>query len=198
MAGWALAALLTLGGCQDAGPDMAAASATAPGDPTIYAPAGWPLQIGDRVSWERAAELRERFRLPGLPGAGESAFTAVSSSWRSYTGMHLVGDRVYAALIVDDPTKLGDYTAVYRGHFPIRFRESLRRQEPDLPPEFHGKIKYYTRLLVPDDHHITGVRTFVIDPGIWDADGTLLKLDSDFVPRPPDPLVWPDYRGGRK
>ena len=201
MKAWTLtaAALAALTACTDDGPDVAAVPDAVPGDPAVYAPDGWPLQIGDRVSWREIARLHEQFQLPGLPRAGESDFTAVSSAWRAYTALNLVGDRVYAALFHKDP-KLGDYPDVYLGHFPTRFRESIRRQEPDLPPEYHGKVEYYTRPAPPppDPNEPYVMKTVVIDPGMWDADGRVLKLDPDYVPEPPDPLRWPDYPVRRK
>ena len=195
---WTLAAaivtLLPLGACTDDAGGAAVPPEPEPGDPAVYAPDGWPLRVGDRVSWERQVELRERFRLPGLPRGDESG---PSSAWEDYEGLNLVGDRVYAALFQSDP-KLGEYLYVYRGHFPIRFEEWMRRTESHLPPEYHGKVEYYTVLRLPYvPHPDDPIKTIVLDPGMWDSDGRLLKLDPNYVPRPPDPRRWPDYGEGR-
>ena len=148
----ALAVLFTLplAGCAEDGPDsMTEADAPEPGDPAVYAPDGWPLQIGDRISSEEWVRLRA-FRTPGLARGPAGLFPS----------LNLVGDRVYAPLIdlFEDPW-------MYRGHFPVRFPERMRVQEPDLPPEFHGRIEYYT------------------PPPIRTRSRAGL----------PNPLMWPDY-----
>lgn len=153
----ALAVLFTLplAGCAEDGPDsMTEADAPEPGDPAVYAPDGWPLQIGDRISSEVLVRLRE-FRTPGL-------------SWGPagiYPSLNLVGGRVYAPLI-----DVYESPFMYRGHFPVRFPESMRVQEPDMPPEFHGKIEYYT------------------PP----------PIDTPFRIGFPNPLMWPDYDPERR
>ena len=203
----ALAVLFTLplAGCTDDGPDVAAVPDAEPGDPAVYAPDGWPLQIGDRVSYEEWSRLRDEFQLPGVEPRVEPLNPAAHAgyTWRSpwnrrAAAMNLVGGRVYAARIDYDPTKIGDYDNVYRGHFRIRFKEFMRHYEPDLPPEFHGKVEYYTS---PPLSHAPPA-TLVIDRGMWDADGRRLKPSVDWVLDPLsdqiDRLKWPDYPERRK
>ena len=197
-----LAAMLALAACTEGGPDVAGAPDVAPGDPAVYAPEGWPLKIGDRMSLrEHSRFLLTRHRLP-LPPPGESAAGfmgphPITSPWGSYvSGMHLVEGRVYAPLFQGDP-KVGEYPMVYLGHFRRRFNEGLRRTESDLPPEYHGRIEYYP--LPPPAPRIIGepLPIVVIPPGTWSADGRQLKPDPDFLPHPIDALMWPDYAGRR-
>ena len=208
MAGRALAALLVLGGCRDDRSDPAGPPEPETGDPAIYAPDGWPLKIGDRISSAELDRLFDEFELPGLPRTwGEAGHTPrssyidpsdhYSSPWRNYVALNLVGDGVYAALIDYDPTKLGDYDLVYLGHFRIRFSERRRFAESDLPPEFRGRVEYYTPPPPPPPDPNKSL-TVVIDRTVWDADGRRLKLNSDWVMLPPDRLKWPDYRERRK
>jgi len=138
----ALAAALTLAGCAEDRPaSIVGADAPVPGDPAIYAPDGWPLQIDDPVSWQTLVELHERFQLPLRHSAEEHGRF---HPWKlETTGMHLVEGRVYSPRYEDsDPTRIGNSTWVYRGHFPALFHEWLRNTESDLPPEFHGKVEY--------------------------------------------------------
>ena len=133
-----MAATLTLtAACTEDGPGSVADAPTPePGDPAIYAPDGWPLQIGDRVSWKTMGDLHTQFR---LPLAGER------SPWTLIVGgLHLVEDRVYAPRLEALSDSEWPDLWVYRGHFPIRFEAFLRNTESDLPPEFHGKVEYQT------------------------------------------------------
>ena len=45
-------ATLAHAACLEGGPHVAAAPDAAPGDPAVYAPEGWPLEICDRLSSE--------------------------------------------------------------------------------------------------------------------------------------------------
>ncbi len=109
-----------------------------PGDPAIYAPDGWPLQIGDRVSWDGRGKVLAQFQVP---------LSGERSPWLAVTfGVQVVGNRVYAPRFVplDDGDSEWPDLWVYRGHFPIRFEAFLRNTESDLPSEFHGKVEYQT------------------------------------------------------
>ncbi|MDE2654449.1 MAG: hypothetical protein OXI71_11640 [Gemmatimonadota bacterium] len=126
----ALAVLFTLplAGCAEDGSGVAAVPEPAPGDPAIYAPDGWPLQIGDVVSADWKSQLPNKFL-----------------SYRGITGMHLVGDRVYGARF----TEIGGMTPTFRydGHFPEKARwgpESDREENERqwLPERFRGVIEY--------------------------------------------------------
>ena len=57
----AIAAALTLAGCAEDGPDVVAVPDAEPGDPAIYAPDGWPLEIGEHVAWSAKGKLFDRF-----------------------------------------------------------------------------------------------------------------------------------------
>ena len=197
-----LAAILALAACTEGGPDVAGAPDVAPGDPAVYAPEGWPLKIGDRMSSSELSRfLLTRHRLP-LPPPGESAAGFIvnhplPSPWSDYvSGMHLVEGRVYAPLFQVDP-KVGEYPMVYLGHFRRRFHEVLRATESDLPPEYHGRIEYYP--LPPPAPRIIGepLPRVVIPAGAWSADGRQLKPYPDAVTFPVNPLVWPDYTARR-
>ena len=116
-----MAATLTLTACMDepASIDPDAAEDAAPGDPAVYAPDGWPLQIGDAVPYGLGRELSESFL-----------------SYGGIVGMHLVGDKVYGA----------EYGSVYMGHFPKKAlwdRGTVAERESVLPERFRGKIEYY-------------------------------------------------------
>ncbi|MDE2678264.1 MAG: hypothetical protein OXI76_10190 [Gemmatimonadota bacterium] len=187
----ALAALavlftLTLAGCEDAAPGVAATPDPAPGDPAIYAPDGWPLQMGERVSYAEMGRVSSLFRLPERP----------RTRWSYWGGsLNLVGDRVYAARFDYDPTKVGDYDFVYRGHFRIRFEEWKREYEPELPPEFHGKVEYYYQ---PISRPPPVTSVYDSSKPTHDTDGRRLRLDPDWVPYPTNLRVWPDYPERRK
>ena len=185
----ALAAVLAgLVACTEDGPDVAAAPDVVPGDPAVYAPDGWPLQIGDRISAEwtwtpktspsPADRLLREFQLPWPgPVVDRTGYWSPlrargwpeTNPWGRFPALNLVGDRVYGAVFEFDDEK----NVVYMGHFRIRFPESMRHFEPELPPEYHGKVEYYTgrpRL----------------DPN---------KPNSD-PNQPPNTLAWPDYYSG--
>ncbi|MYC19478.1 MAG: hypothetical protein F4X67_12835 [Gemmatimonadales bacterium] len=154
---------------------MAAVPEPAPGDPAVYAPDGWPLQIGDRVSLEERRRLKLEFLLPWPgPVVDRSGYWSPirargwpeTTPW-SHFALNLVGDRVYAAKFEFDDER----NYVYMGHFRVRFRESMRHFEPELPSEYHGKVEYYTGRPPSDPNRKIG------DP-------------------PPNTLAWPDYYSG--
>ena len=213
-----MAATLTLtAACTEDGPgSVADVPAPEPGDPAIYAPDGWPLQIGDRISRQENSRLRSKFQTPGFTW----------STRHAPTSLHVVGGRVYAPVFQKDYTKVGEYVRVYRGHFRVRLPESMREQEPDLPPEFHGRIEYYTppppspwavyfadrpKGLGPEPR---SERTPELVAKLnheqrlyWEANRTIGPLvDAEdrvinvapWTPSPPDPLMWPDYPERRK
>ncbi len=99
----AIAATLTLAGCAEDGPGSMI-EAGDPGDPAIYAPDGWPLQIGDFVP----------------DGGGVGLLRREFPSYSGIVGMHLVGGQVYGARFERvNPTENG---RVYEGHFPKEAR----------------------------------------------------------------------------
>ena len=197
----ALIAMAAVAACHDGTPGAVThAEEPTPGDPAAYAPDNWPLQVGDRVSSATLSELRRSFQVP-LPPPGESAAGRWSRPWRGHIALHVVDDRVYEALFEYDPTKLGDYGLVYRGHFPRRFREWKRKGESDLPSEFHGKVEYFTPIPLPPRAPEEHAPVVIWDPEFpprWDEDGRLLRVDPDYVPTLPDPLAWPEYPGRAK
>ena len=121
--------------CQDSAPGTVTdAGQTTPGDPAIYAPDGWPLRIGDRVTWGQRNTLFDHF-----------------PNWSGIFAMRLVDGEVYSARFRDVPDARGVY--VYEGHFqqlasPImaQSEESPHPANPSGPPmlpvRFHGKIRY--------------------------------------------------------
>ena len=191
---------LTAAACTEDGPGaVAAVPEPEPGDPAIYAPDGWPLQIGERISRQENSRLHMKFRTPGFTWRTRSAPTS----------LHLVGGRVYAPVFQRDLSKVGEYATVYRGHFRVRLPESMREQEPDLPPEFHGRIEYYTprarqhRQRQPEltPEQIRELSACLLKRNPLDADGRVIEAPpcpQRYVPRPPDPLAWPDYPERRK
>lgn len=204
MVGCMLATLLVLGGCRNAGTEVVAAPGQEGGDPAVYAPDGWPLRIGDRVSSARWDELRDQFQVP-LPPRGQSSIGPRRRPWAAtHIAMRIVDGKVYDALFEYDPTKVGDFALVYRGHFRKRFAEWQRPGEADLPPEFHGKIEYYRSPDPPPALRRGEPRGVVIDPNgppRWDEDGRLLKADPNYTPLPltrTEEFEWPDHPRGRR
>ena len=194
---------LPLAGCAEDGPaGMIEADTITPGDPAIYAPDGWPLQIGDRISGTELERLYDEFQLSGVetrvrpplghPGRDGRPW---SSPWTRSGPVNLVGNRVYDALIDFDP-KVGEYDYVYRGHFPKRFEEFMRHYEPDLPSEYHGKVEYYTPSPYPPLHPDTPLGALDVDNPSHDADGKRLRVD--WVPPAPNRQMWVDYPERRK
>lgn len=109
--------------CTEDGPDIAAVPDTEPGDPAVYAPDGWPLQIGNVVSYSRELELQKEFLRYG-----------------NITAMHLVGDQVYGACWGSEN---GERT--YAGHCPKKAswdRGTVAERESVLPERFRGRIEY--------------------------------------------------------
>ena len=140
----ALVATLTLAGCTEDRPATIteAEPETEPGDPATYAPAGWPLQIGDKVSYRRKQELGAQF-----PGLG------------SVYGISVVNGRTYGArwgygdgLLMDEDfpqmerwRALGvGFHLIYEGHFPMTVNDRYWQYEKDrLPEHLHGRIEYH-------------------------------------------------------
>ena len=115
-------------GCGDApSVDILATEAPEPGDPAIFAPPGWPLEVGDRVTDTVREQLRKEFLSP------------------HYWAIHVVGNQLYAAQW-DWPDEPHDYSRlVYAGHFPVKMPWHSRDEEENLPERFHGKIEYEPR-----------------------------------------------------
>lgn len=101
------AALVALVACSEDGPDVSSLSEPV----SANAPDGWPLEVGDQITWKRLGELQSEF--PGRLGVAE----------------HAVGDIVYTAkwdihrgaLPGEDPkylTEPDDSHVAYAGHYP--------------------------------------------------------------------------------
>lgn len=121
----ATAALLFMAACRD-GPRAAIVEAELPepGDPAVYAPDGWPLQIGAIVTLEERDRLDDEFLSPHV------------------RAIHVVGEQVYAAEW-EWPEEHDGYTRLlYAGHFPFTVPWHYRKDERLLPDRFHGKITY--------------------------------------------------------
>lgn len=120
----AVAATLTLAACLDEAPaEIAQPDETVAGDPAVYAPDGWPLQLGETTSREQRLRLQKEFLTYG-----------------GIVGIHLVGSQVYGARYSSEngPT-------IYMGHFPKKAnwgRESVAERESVLPVRFRGNIEY--------------------------------------------------------
>lgn len=144
----ALAATLTLAGCAEDAPGVAATPEPVPGDPATYAPDGWPLQIGDKISDRSRWELESTF--PGIGGV---------------EAIHLVDGRTYGARFTDEAGAIpdGDWARqldpgrrerleeagrlderrfVYAGHFPEKPLKMAQHLEHQLPEHLRGKIEY--------------------------------------------------------
>ena len=134
MKAWTLTAATlaaTLTACLDepASIDPDVAEDAAPGDPAVYAPDGWPLQIGEATTQKQRLRLHEEFL-----------------SYGGITGIHLVGDQVYGAEFGygAEYGRTGG-SAVYLGHFPEKAlwdRGTVEERESVLPERFRGKIEY--------------------------------------------------------
>ncbi len=143
----ALAVLFTLplAGCAEDAPGVAAVPEPAPGDPGIYAPDGWPLQIGDKVSLRGRWELEAKF--PGL-GSVE-AINVVDG--RTY-GVHWAEG---AGFLPDEDFSIHNNAVrrrhglpgihyIYDGHFPEKVADIYWQYERErLPEHLHGRISYY-------------------------------------------------------
>lgn len=121
------AATLTLtAGCTEDGPgSVADVPAPEPGDPAIYAPDGWPLQIGDKVSnrWELGAQF---------PSLG------------IVYGINVVNGRTYGARWGSGHSLGMGFHDIYEGHFPITVSDVYWQYEKDrLPEHLHGRIEYH-------------------------------------------------------
>lgn len=134
----ALLTALALAGCKDA-PATSGTSAApeppVPGDPAHYAPDGWPLQIGDKLTEQRFNETR---------GDGFLGFHGL-------VAIHAVDGDVFSARFqrMDGRLPGSDQGPtrhwVYEGHFPgilATPTTDAARAELALPLEFRGKIEY--------------------------------------------------------
>ena len=148
-----LVATLACAACIEAGPGaVAAVPEPEPGDPAVYAPDGWPLQIGDVPSGKELRDLSDRF------GIWRSGFAPAPT---------LVEGRMHVARYAFDNT--------YLGHFPETFPDVLRPYEAELPPEFRGKVEYHRTPPRPPRHPHT-------DDGIvWvrlDENGRFVQVET--------------------
>ena len=136
-------------GCEDRpAADIADSDTPEPGDPAVYAPDGWPLKIGDRISDGRRFELESQF--PSIGGM---------------EAIHVIGGQAYGARFTDEDGLVPDddwarglnpgYRErmeamgladarhfVYAGHFPERVPQAFRENEHRLPRHLHGHIEY--------------------------------------------------------
>lgn len=70
-----------------------------PGDPNVFAPPGWPLEIGDRITTKEYFTLDEGLdEGPKVPFRGGEYYSALG-----LIALHMVGDRVYSADFNPDP-----------------------------------------------------------------------------------------------
>jgi hypothetical protein len=151
----AIAATLTLAACTEDGPSaVSAVPEPEPGDPTIYAPDGWPLQVGDAVSFRRERELGAEF-----PGLG-NVFAIHVVNGRTYGARFGLGDGFLPDEDFSDSQMArwrdagypGDHL-VYEGHFPETVNDRYWQYERDrLPEHLHGRIEYHEdvkRLPIP-------------------------------------------------
>ena len=178
-AGWVLAALLALGACRSDGPDIAAAEPE-PGDPSVYAPAEWPLRIGDRVS-------------RGWRNGSHDEFP----EWAGLEALHAIGDEVYSARYrrvhgaLSGP--LGDsrdYHYVYEGHFvQLATHPMLETAEEMLAPELRGRIRYGEPTPV-EAAVMESARTGRQIGEIWGGDGWLRELKRSVAERVAERLAW--------
>lgn len=115
-------ACLALVAC--AGPSSEAISPevpAGPGDPAFYAPPGWPLAIGDRITVKRLVELRSDF--PNRIGDAEHVVgdTVYSANWYAHKGA-LPGEDPEFIPVSEDwshpfPGHDEGFHLVYAGHY---------------------------------------------------------------------------------
>ena len=143
----ALAVLFTLplAGCTEDGPDVAAVPEPAPGDPAIYAPDGWPLQIGDRVSLRRKRELVAA--IPGLgavEGINVVKGVTYGARWKEGPGFLPDEDLSTHNNVLRRKWGLPGYHYVYEGHFPAKVADTFWQYERErLPEHLHERISYF-------------------------------------------------------
>lgn len=144
----ALATTLTLAGCTEDGPgSVSALPDPEPGDPAIYAPDGWPLQIGDKVSIRRRTELEE-VEFPSLGSVGAINVVAgrtYGARWgNGAEAVFLPDEDITPALkmMVDHGVTTG-WHYVYEGHFRETVNDMYWRDEHQLPEHLHGRIEYH-------------------------------------------------------
>lgn len=107
--------ILALAACGDPSTE-AVASELPPNAVSEYAPTGWPLAVGDRITFKRLAELQGEF--PSRLGDGEHAVgdTVYTAKWDVHKGALPGEDPQFL------PTTIGraDRSAhvVYAGHYP--------------------------------------------------------------------------------
>ena len=148
-----LAATLTLAGCAEDAPGMAAAPDAEPGDPAVYAPDGWPLEIGDKVSHRRRWELNTTF--PGLGGVeGINVVNGRTYGARWSNGVGWLPDEDFSRLQPLQARLPGSHR-IYEGHFPEKVPDTYWQYERErLPQRFHGRIEYYENVMTlshPED-----------------------------------------------
>lgn len=190
----ALAATLTLAACLEDGPGAVSAvpgPAPEPGDPATYAPAGWPLQIGDKLSSRRRRELGQQF--PGLGGV---------------YGINVVNGRTYGArwgygdglLMDEDPPPVERWYDwyppssrfrpkrlrvhfIYEGHFPMTVNDRYWQYEKDrLPEHLHGRIEYHEEVKRYDLPDRRGYR-YPERQRIWEEERAQMRADG-LLPTP--------------
>lgn len=107
-----------------------------PGAPAQYAPLGWPLEVGDKITAEEHWELRHEF-----------------IEYRGLIAVHADANNVYSARFRDAGWDRSDRRFpgsgkrwIYEGHFPDMLAgpvsDVVLWETSHLPPLFHGKIEY--------------------------------------------------------
>ena len=125
-----MAAILTLAGCSEDTPgDVASVTEPAPGDPAIYAPDGWPLQIGDVISVNRRQELDRQY-----------------GRFANLNHVQVVGDDVYSSRFrwLDGPPGDDGWPPYqYEGHF-LQLANPVcnPRGRSGEPEKLLGKVRY--------------------------------------------------------
>ena len=143
------AATLTLtAACIDDGPgSVADAPDPEPGDPATYAPEGWPLQIGDKVSIRRRTELHntEFPRFGGVSAINVVAGRTYGARWGNGAEAVFLPDEDITPelkVLVDHGLTTG-WHYVYEGHFRETVNDMLWQDEHLLPEHLHGRIEYH-------------------------------------------------------
>lgn len=144
LAAAALAATLAAGCTGDGRPDIAAVPDAEPGDPAAYAPDGWPLQIGDKISSRRRRELSAT--APGLGGVeGINVVDGRTYGARFGYGVGFLPDEDFSNATVawELQHSLPGRHYIYEGHFPEKVADTHWQHEHRLPEDLHGRIEYY-------------------------------------------------------
>ena len=141
----AVAAAVTLTACLDEPGSMIEADAPDLEDPAIYAPDGWPLQIGDKVSERGRSELSAT--IPGLGAVeGINVVNGVTYGARWRTGPGFLPDEDLSTHnnVLRRKYGLPGFHYIYEGHFPEKVADTFWRYERErLPEHLHGRISYY-------------------------------------------------------